>query len=65
MQDRPLRRSLYDGHILVLCILPCGRLYLVPSRHSSAIVAARAATTCDLVGRLSLCDFARSAVAPA
>ena len=37
MQDRPLRRSLYDGHILVLCILPCGRLYLVPSRHSSAI----------------------------
>jgi len=25
MRGKPLQRSLYDGHILVLCILPCGR----------------------------------------
>jgi len=25
MRDRPLQRSLYDGHILVLCIEPCRR----------------------------------------
>jgi hypothetical protein len=36
-QGRPLDRSLYDGHVLVLCILPYIVLYVVQSPLSTTI----------------------------
>jgi hypothetical protein len=36
MRGRPLHRLLCDGHVPVLCILPCNRRCEVPSLFSSA-----------------------------